>query len=72
MKLLSLTERLGLVAYRNQGRSEARAHIEVETDICNSTCPHKCTTWVCPANPAARHHDGFRRRSEKALSAWSA
>lgn len=47
---LSLSERLGLVAYRNQGRSSARAHIEVDTKICNGGCPHRCTTYVCPAN----------------------
>ena len=46
----SLAERLGLVGYRNQSRSEIKPHILVHTDICNSTCPHKCTTWVCPAN----------------------
>lgn len=49
MKQLSLAERLGLVAYRNQGRSEAKPHILVKTDICNSVCPHHCTTYVCPA-----------------------
>ena len=47
---LSLAERLGLVGYRNQSRSEIKHHIIVDTDICNSSCPHKCTTWVCPAN----------------------
>ena len=47
---LSLAERLGLVGYRNQSRSEIKPHIVVDTDICKSTCPHKCTTWVCPAN----------------------
>ena len=46
----SLAERLGLVGYRNQSRSEIKPHIVVDTDICNSTCPHKCTTWICPAN----------------------
>jgi len=61
MKLLSLTERLGLVAYRNQGRAEARPHIQVETDICNSTCPHKCTTWVCPANCYTQDDEGVVR-----------
>ena len=50
MKLLNLPERLGLVNYRNQSRSEIKPHIVVNTDICNSGCPHKCTTWVCPAN----------------------
>lgn len=47
---LSIAARLGTVAYRNQGRGEARAHIVVDTAICNSVCPHKCTTYVCPAN----------------------
>lgn len=47
---ISISERLGTVAYRNQGRTEARPHIEVDTTICNSKCPHKCTTYVCPAN----------------------
>jgi len=50
MKELSIAERLGLVAYRNQGRSGATPHIEVDTNICNSRCPHQCTTYVCPAN----------------------
>jgi ferredoxin like protein len=50
IRKLSLSERLGTVAYRNQGRSTARAHIEVDTTICNSRCPHQCTTYVCPAN----------------------
>lgn len=49
MKSLSIAERLGTVAYRNQGRSEARPHILVDTKICNTTCPHHCTTYVCPA-----------------------
>ena len=35
---LSLTERLGLVGYRNQNRSEIKPHIVVDTDICNSSC----------------------------------
>lgn len=47
---LSIAERLGTVAYRNQGRGEARAHIVVNTDICNTVCPHKGTTTTCPAN----------------------
>lgn len=46
---LSVAERLGTVAYRNQGRSAARAHIVVDTAICNTKCPHKATTYVCPA-----------------------
>ena len=50
MKPMTIAERLGTVAYRNQGRSQAKAHIEVDTAICNSRCPHKCTTYVCPAN----------------------
>ena len=48
-KRLGVADRLGLANYRNQGRTDARAHIEVDTDICNTTCPHKCTTRVCPA-----------------------
>ena len=47
---LPLAERLGLVSYRNEGRTDPEPHIEVDTDICNSTCPHKCTTYVCPAD----------------------
>ena len=47
---LTLAERLGRVAYRNQGRAEATPHIVVDTVICNSVCPHQCTTYVCPAN----------------------
>lgn len=58
MDLLTLPERLGLVNYRNQGRSEAKAHIEVETAICNSVCPHHCTTYVCPANCYTKDEDG--------------
>jgi ferredoxin like protein len=50
MKKMSIAERLGLVSYVNQGISEAKPHILVETDICNSVCDHKCTTYVCPAN----------------------
>jgi ferredoxin like protein len=50
MKLLNITERLGLVAYRNQGRTEATPHIFVETDVCNNVCHHQCTTYVCPAD----------------------
>ena len=49
MKELSISERLGLVAYRNQGRSYAKPHIVVDTEICNTSCPHQCTTYVCPA-----------------------
>lgn len=50
MKSLTIAERLGKVNYRNQGKSVAKPHIVVETEICNTTCPHKCTTYVCPAN----------------------
>ena len=50
MKKMSIPERLGLVSYLNQQKTEAKPHILVETDICNTTCPHKCTTYVCPAN----------------------
>ena len=46
---LRLSERLGLVPYRNQSRSDFEPHIVVDTDICNSTCPHKGTTYTCPA-----------------------
>ena len=46
----SIAERLGLVGYRNQSRNEIKPHIVVDTHICNSSCPHNCTTWVCPAN----------------------
>ena len=46
---LSVADRLGMVNYRNQARTEAKAHIEVDTSICNSTCVHKCTVKVCPA-----------------------
>jgi ferredoxin like protein len=47
---LTISERLGKVAYRNQARSDSAPHILVDTGICNSVCPHKCTTYVCPAN----------------------
>lgn len=50
MKKLSISERLGKVSYRNQGRSDATAHIVVDTEICNNACPHKGTTYMCPAN----------------------
>jgi len=46
---LSVSERLGLVSFRNQGRTDSKPHIVVETSICNSICTHKCTTKVCPA-----------------------
>jgi len=49
MKVLSIAERLGLVTYRNQGTASAKPHIEVETRICNASCPHRCTTTICPA-----------------------
>ncbi len=49
MKLLTISERLGLVNYRNQARSEIKPHIVVDTDICNNRCPHKGTTYACPA-----------------------
>ena len=26
-----------------------KPHIVVDTNICNGGCPHKCTTYVCPA-----------------------
>ncbi|MEX1062223.1 MAG: 4Fe-4S binding protein [Balneolaceae bacterium] len=50
MKLLTLEERLGLVSYRNQAKKNIKPHIVVNTDICNSECPHKATTYTCPAN----------------------
>jgi ferredoxin like protein len=50
MKKLSIAERLGKVNYLNQGKTEAKAHIKVNTDICNTECGHKATTRVCPAN----------------------
>lgn len=50
MKKLSVSERLGMVNYRNQSKSDAKPHILVNTDICNTDCKHKCTTYVCPAN----------------------
>lgn len=46
----SIADRLAKVAYRNQTRSTAKSHILVDTAICNSTCPHQCTTYICPAN----------------------
>ena len=49
MKKLSISERLGLVNYRNQGRTEAIAHVDVDTSICDGICPHQCTTFICPA-----------------------
>lgn len=58
VKPLSISERLGKVSYRNQGRSESRAHIVVDTDVCSGTCPHKCTTYVCPANCYTLGEDG--------------
>ena len=58
MRELSLSERLGLVAYRNQGRREATAHIEVDTEICSTVCPHHCTTYVCPAECYKYDDDG--------------
>lgn len=50
MKQLKLSERLGLVSYRNQAKTDFKPHIVVNTDICNTVCPHKCTTWICPAH----------------------
>jgi ferredoxin like protein len=57
MKALSISERLGLVAFRNQGRSAAKPHIEVDTAKCNGGCPHQCTTYVCPANCYTKDED---------------
>ncbi|MEX1010524.1 MAG: 4Fe-4S binding protein [Balneolaceae bacterium] len=45
-----LSRRLGTVRYRNQSKSDFKPHIKVNTDICNSTCPHRGTTTTCPAN----------------------
>lgn len=49
MKQMTIAERLGLVNYLNQAKTEAKPHILVDTDICNETCDHKATTFVCPA-----------------------
>ncbi len=57
----SIVERLGTVAYRNQGRSDARPHIQVDTAICNGSCPHRCTTYVCPANCYTVDEEGLVR-----------
>jgi len=57
----TIVERLGTVAYRNQGRNDARPHIEVDTAICNGTCPHRCTTYVCPANCYTVDEEGLVR-----------
>ena len=46
---MTIAERLGTVSYRNQGRAAATPHIVVDTAICNSRCPHKGTTYTCPA-----------------------
>ncbi|MEX2640991.1 MAG: 4Fe-4S binding protein [Balneolales bacterium] len=50
MKKLTIAERLGTVSYLNQEKKEARPHIRVNTDICNTECGHKGTTYTCPAN----------------------
>ncbi|AEN73416.1 4Fe-4S ferredoxin iron-sulfur binding domain-containing protein [Rhodothermus marinus SG0.5JP17-172] len=47
---MTIAERLAKVNYRNQERRDARPHILVDTNICNTRCPHKATTYVCPAN----------------------
>ena len=57
-KRTTIVERLGMVAYRNQGRSDARPHILVDTSVCNGSCPHRCTTYVCPANCYTEDQDG--------------
>lgn len=49
MKLPTISERLAKVAYRNQSRTSAQPHIEVNTSICNTDCRHRCTTYICPA-----------------------
>ena len=51
----SLTEQLALVSYRNQARSDAMPHIVVNTTICNTSCPHRGTTYACPAR--CYYHD---------------
>ncbi len=58
MKKLSVAERLGTISYRNQARKDAKPHIIVDTDICNSTCPHHCTTYVCPAECYKKDENG--------------
>ena len=50
MKLMNLSERLGLVNYRNQTKSEIKPHIVVDTDICNSDCPTNVPLGFCPTN----------------------
>lgn len=50
MKNLNTSERLGLVNFLNQEITEPKPHIEVNTDICNTECDHKGTTYTCPAN----------------------
>jgi ferredoxin like protein len=45
----TIQDRLGFVGYRNQGRSNPKPHILVDTEICNTRCPHRATHFVCPA-----------------------
>jgi ferredoxin like protein len=52
-----LSERLGLVGYRNQGRSDAVPHITVDTNVC-SKCPHHGTLHTCPARCYTLDADG--------------
>lgn len=59
MKTATLSERLGLISYRNQGKADFQPHIRVNTEICNSVCPHHCTTYVCPANCYTKDEQGL-------------
>lgn len=58
MSRTSIAERLGKVRFVNQARTDAKPHILVDTDICNSGCPHQCTTYVCPANCYVKDEGG--------------
>ena len=46
---LSIAERLGKVAFRNQGRADAQDHIEVDADSSHSTGQPQCTAYESPA-----------------------
>lgn len=58
MKKLSIAERLGTVSYLNQEKKEAKPHITVNTDICNTECGHQGTTYTCPANCYTKDEEG--------------